>query len=185
MAKTKISEYDVSAANNTDVDGVNVAESCPPSGINNAIREVMAHLKDFQSGAVAGNALAVASGGTGAETAADARTNLGTAKSGANSDITSLTGLTTPLTVAQGGTGASSGTGSGSPVFATSPTVASPTFTGTVVAPTPTSGDSSTTVATTAYVQATGYNSQGKKVVSTSAPSTTSGYVNGDIWYKY
>ena len=50
MAKTKISEYDSSAANNTDVDGVNIAESCPPSGINNAIREVMAHLKDFQSG---------------------------------------------------------------------------------------------------------------------------------------
>ena len=50
MAKTKISEYDVVAANNTDVDGINIAESCPPSGINNAIREVMAHLKDFQSG---------------------------------------------------------------------------------------------------------------------------------------
>ena len=50
MAKTKISEYDSSASNNTDVDGVNIAESCPPSGINNAIREVMAHLKDFQTG---------------------------------------------------------------------------------------------------------------------------------------
>ena len=50
MAKTKISEYDATAANNTDIDGVNIAESCPPSGINNAIREVMAHLKDFQSG---------------------------------------------------------------------------------------------------------------------------------------
>jgi len=50
MAKTKISEYDSAAANNTDIDGVNIAESCPPSGINNAIREVMAHLKDFQTG---------------------------------------------------------------------------------------------------------------------------------------
>jgi len=50
MAKTKISEYDSTAANNTDVDGINIAESCPPSGINNAIREVMAHLKDFQEG---------------------------------------------------------------------------------------------------------------------------------------
>jgi hypothetical protein len=35
-----------------------------------------------------------------------ARGNLTAAKSGANSDITSITGLTTPLTVAQGGTGA-------------------------------------------------------------------------------
>lgn len=50
MAKTKISEYDSTAANNTDVDGVNLAEGCPPSGINNAIREVMAHLKDWQGG---------------------------------------------------------------------------------------------------------------------------------------
>jgi len=41
------------------------------------------------------------------------RTNLigGLATSGANSDITSLTGLTTPLTVAQGGTGAATLTG--------------------------------------------------------------------------
>jgi len=38
--------------------------------------------------------------------ATTARGNLTAAKSGANSDITSLTGLTTPLTVAQGGTGA-------------------------------------------------------------------------------
>ena len=50
MAKTKISEYDSTAANNTDVDGINIAEGCPPSTINNAIREVMAHLKDFQTG---------------------------------------------------------------------------------------------------------------------------------------
>ncbi len=49
--------------------------------------------------------LAVARGGTAATTAAGARTNLGAAASGANSDITSLTGLTTPLGAAFGGTG--------------------------------------------------------------------------------
>ena len=76
MAKTKISEYDSTAANNTDVDGINIAESCPPSGINNAIREVMAHLKDWQSGS-SGDTLPVASGGTGSTTASGARTNLG------------------------------------------------------------------------------------------------------------
>jgi len=38
--------------------------------------------------------------------ATTSRTNLVAAKSGANSDITSLSGLTTPLTVAQGGVGA-------------------------------------------------------------------------------
>lgn len=51
MAKTKISEYDVTAGNNTDVNNVNIAEGCAPSGINNAIREVMAALKRFATGA--------------------------------------------------------------------------------------------------------------------------------------
>ena len=51
------------------------------------------------------NDLPVTDGGTGASTATDARTNLSAAKSGANSDITSITGLTTALTVPQGGTG--------------------------------------------------------------------------------
>lgn len=41
-----------------------------------------------------GGTLVVASGGTGATTAAGARTNLGAAASGANSDITSLSGIT-------------------------------------------------------------------------------------------
>lgn len=185
MAKTKISQYDSTAANNTDVDGINIAESCPPSGINNAIREVMAHLKDFQSG-VSGDTLPIASGGTGGGTATAAKSNLGAASSGANSDITSLSGLTTPLSVAQGGTGSTTAaTGTGGVVLSTSPSLASPTLTGTTAAPTPTAGDSSTKIATTAYIQTSGYNSQGKKVVSTSAPSTTTGYVNGDIWYQY
>ena len=77
MAKVKVSQYDATAANNTDVANINIAEGCSPSNINNAIRAVMGHLKDFQAGNVTGNALAVAGGGTGAESAADARTNLG------------------------------------------------------------------------------------------------------------
>jgi hypothetical protein len=51
------------------------------------------------------NDLAVTEGGTGASTAANARTNLSAASSGANSDITSITGLTTALAPSQGGTG--------------------------------------------------------------------------------
>ena len=50
MTKAKISEYDPSASNNTDVNGVNIAEGCAPSGINDAIREVMAALKRFETG---------------------------------------------------------------------------------------------------------------------------------------
>jgi hypothetical protein len=70
--------------------------------------------------------LAVADGGTGASTAANARTNLGAAASGANSDITSITGLTTALTVLQGGTGVTTSTGTGNNVLSTSPTLVTP-----------------------------------------------------------
>ena len=52
-----------------------------------------------------GNPIAVAYGGTGSTYPFGARLNLGAAASGANSDITSLTGLTTPLSETQGGTG--------------------------------------------------------------------------------
>ena len=127
MAKNKISEYSATSANNTDISNINIAEGCSPANVNNAIRTLMAQLKDQQDGTsgdnftVGGNltvtgtttlttVLPVASGGTGATTDTGARTALSAAKSGANSDITSITGLTTPLTTAQGGTGTASTT---------------------------------------------------------------------------
>jgi len=55
---------------------------------------------------LSGAVIPLAQGGTGATNATDARANLVAAKSGDNSDITSLSGLTTPLSIAQGGTGA-------------------------------------------------------------------------------
>ena len=96
MAKNKISEFSTTAANNTDIAGINIAEGCAPSGINNAIRELMAQLKDQQAGTDGDN---FAIGG-----------NL------------SVTGTTT--------------------------------LTGAATAPTPTFADSSTKIATTAFVQA-------------------------------
>ena len=104
MARTKISEYDATAANNVDIDSINIAENCPPSGINNAIREVMAHLADFYAG-TNGDILPIVAGGTGADNAVDVRTNISAAKSGVNSDITEITGLTVPLSFSQGGLG--------------------------------------------------------------------------------
>jgi hypothetical protein len=50
MAKNKISEYSSTASNNTDIGGINISEGCAPSGINNAIRELMAQIKDQQAG---------------------------------------------------------------------------------------------------------------------------------------
>jgi hypothetical protein len=46
----------------------------------------------------------------------------------------------------------------------------SPAFTGTPTAPTATGGTNTTQIATTAYVQTTGYNSQGVKTISSSTP---------------
>lgn len=51
MARTKISEFSSTPGDNTDIDGIDIAEGCAPSGINNAIRELMAQLKDMQTGA--------------------------------------------------------------------------------------------------------------------------------------
>jgi len=76
MAKTKISEWSSTPGNNTDIDGINIAEGCAPSGINDAIREMMSQVKDLYSGTT-GDAVGVAGGGTGATTASGARTNLG------------------------------------------------------------------------------------------------------------
>jgi len=50
MPKTKISEYSATANSNTDIGGINVDEGCAPSGINDAIRTMMAQLKNFQTG---------------------------------------------------------------------------------------------------------------------------------------
>jgi hypothetical protein len=55
MSKNKVSEWSSTPANNTDVGGIDIAEGCAPSGINNAIREMMAQLKDQQSGTDADN----------------------------------------------------------------------------------------------------------------------------------
>jgi hypothetical protein len=129
MAKTKVSEWNSNPSSNSDVGGIDINEGCAPSGINNAIREVMAQIKDMQTGAdgdnfvVGGNLtvtgtttlstdLPIVSGGTGASTAANARTNLGlgTISTQAANNVTitggSITGIT-DLAVADGGTGRS------------------------------------------------------------------------------
>ena len=53
MTKANIPQYSATAASNTDVQDIDIAENCAPSGINNAIREIMADLKDQDTGAVA------------------------------------------------------------------------------------------------------------------------------------
>src|SRR5439155_23699284 len=83
--------------------GVNVLATAPVAG---------QHLRfsgtDWGPGLVAlgadvSGALPLVNGGTAATTAAGARASLGAAASGANADITALSGLTTPLAATEGG----------------------------------------------------------------------------------
>ena len=50
MAKTKVSEFDTTPVNNSDINSIDIAENCAPSGINNAIRALMAMLKKQDDG---------------------------------------------------------------------------------------------------------------------------------------
>ena len=76
MPKVKISEYSATAADNTDINGIDIAEGCAPSGINDAIRTLMKQIKDLQAG-TSGDTIPLTAGGTGATTASAARAALG------------------------------------------------------------------------------------------------------------
>jgi len=75
MPKVKISEWSSTPANNTDIDSINIAEGCAPSGINDAIRELMAQVKDLYAG-TSGDIIAVAAGGTGVGTSTGSGSNV-------------------------------------------------------------------------------------------------------------
>ena len=135
MAKTKISEFSATAADNTDITNINIAEGCSPANVNNAIRSLMSVLKNQQDGSsgdpftVAGTLVSsgtvditgafkldstagasgqvlVSAGGANTPT----WSTLGTMAS-QNATAVAITGGTitgiTDLTVADGGTGAS------------------------------------------------------------------------------
>ena len=115
MAKTKISEYSATAGNNTDINSINLAEGMAPSLVNNAIRQLMAQLKDFQVGTAGDN---VTVGGNLAVTGTSTLTGAITATGGVSGAVTSssatitggtITGIT-DLAIADGGTGASTAT---------------------------------------------------------------------------
>jgi hypothetical protein len=79
MAKNKISEFDVNPDNNTDINNINIAEGCAPSGINNAIRQLMSDLKEQLTGAsgdpfTVGGAFAANGGATLGDASGDALT---------------------------------------------------------------------------------------------------------------
>jgi hypothetical protein len=130
MAKDKISQYDSTSAGanlNTDIAGINIDEGCAPSGINNAIRTLMAQIRDLQSG-VSGDSIPVTAGGTGSTTTSSARAALGLA---IGTDVLAPPSGTAILKANSGGAlaNASAGTDYVAPATATSFT-AKQTFTG-------------------------------------------------------
>jgi hypothetical protein len=52
MAKNSIRDYSATNSSNSDIQSIDISEGCSPAGINNAIREVMADLKDVSTGAI-------------------------------------------------------------------------------------------------------------------------------------
>lgn len=121
MSKDNVGDWDTDANDNTDVGGNNIAEGCPPSSINNAIRTVMAQIKTwyenvpqldadndfsgantFTAAPAFSTPLAITSGGTGGATAGAARTALG---------LGTMAVVASPAPVANGGTGATTASG--------------------------------------------------------------------------
>ena len=156
MAKTKVSEWDVVATNNTDIDGINISNDCPPSYVNDAMREMMAQIKDWQLGA-GGDPLTV----TGAFTATGATNITGSFAMdgvlGENGQVLTSKGSTdTPTWETLGNMSVQN---------KDAVDITGGTITGTTI--------NTVTVGT---------NASGQKTFSTGNPS---GGQNGDIWYKY
>ena len=51
MAKANITQFDATDANNTDIKSIDISEGMSPANVNNAIRALMATLKDMDTGA--------------------------------------------------------------------------------------------------------------------------------------
>jgi len=158
MSKNTVSQWDVTAANNTDVGGIDIAEGCAPSGINNALRTIMAQVKSMVTGADGGNQTI-----------------------GGNLIVTGTTTLTGDAT-APTQTGTDNSTKVATTAFVQSKvgtlgTMASQNANAVAI-----SGGTMSGVTGSINSVTVGSNGAGTKTVSTSAPS---GGSDGDVWYRY
>jgi hypothetical protein len=121
MARTKISEFSATAADNTDIDNINIAEGCAPSGINNAIRELMAQLKDMQTGASGDTFTLTTVNSTTVDTTNLEATNLKAKDGTAAGSIANSTGVVTLASTVLTTTDINGGTVDGTTIGATTP----------------------------------------------------------------
>jgi hypothetical protein len=155
MAKTKVSEWSATPADNTDISNINIAEGCSPANVNNAIRSVMSQLKDMQAGTAGDNFVV---GGNLSVTGTSTLTGDVTAPTQSSSDNSTKVATTAFVTTKVGtlGTMASQN--------ATAVAITGGTITGTTV-----------------NTYTVGSNATGTKTISASTPS---GGSSGDVWYQ-
>jgi len=201
MAKNKISEYSATAANNTDIGGINIAEGCAPSNINNAIRELMSQLKDQQAGSdgdnftvggnlsVSGtvtltNALPIAQGGTGNTTAPTAINALMPSQTSNSGKYLTTNGTTVSWGTVTPGTGTVTEVGltsnlSGITVSGTNPITSTGTFALNGTLNVAAGGTGAASLSTGAVLVG-----NGTSAVSSVAPSTSGNVLtsNGSSW---
>lgn len=60
MPKNSLRDFSSTAGSNTDIQSVDIDENCAASGLNNAIRELMADIADFSAGTVGIDVLSLA-----------------------------------------------------------------------------------------------------------------------------
>jgi len=93
-----VSDYSTTPSANASISGVNIAEGCPPGGINNAIRQMMADIRalfsTFWLGVFGATDQATARTALGAAASSDALTGIGTIAPAADT-LPYFTGSTT------------------------------------------------------------------------------------------
>ncbi len=162
MSKEKISQWDVNPAGNTDLGGIAIGENCPPSNINNAIRELMSQVKEFQNG-VSGDSLTL--NGTLQSSGNSNFPNNSTAKTmPAGTNSTKI--ATTAYVDREVGTLGTIATQDANEVAITGGIIKGTTKTGQF---------------DEIAMSLIGTNAVGKKTVSSLSPT---GGVDGDVWYK-
>ena len=162
MSKEKISQWDTNPASNTDVGGISIAENCPPGNINNAIREVMAQVKNFQDG-----------------TSGDSLTLTGTLQGNGNSNFpASSTAKTMPA-----GTNSTkiATTAYVDRVSSTLGSMANQNSNAVNIVGGAIGGTTKTGQQNSVFMSQIGSNAVGKKTISSLSPS---GGVDGDTWFK-
>ena len=162
MSKEKISQWDTNPASNTDVGGISIAENCPPGNINNAIREVMAQVKNFQDGS-----------------SGDGLTLNGSLLGMGNNNFT---GNSTAKTMPAGDNGTRIATTAYvDRVSSTLGSMANQNSNAVNIVGGAIGGTTKTGQQNSVFMSQIGSNATGKKTVSSLSPS---GGVDGDVWYK-